>query len=238
MIVQQTHYLLTNGKVLKDLIDNKQSGDGIPLGSIINYDGTEIPNGYELYTDIDNIKVNDIEPTGEARQKVWIQNTNTNKKIYILDETDTYNEFITKSGDSLPVGTIVEYNGTEIPDGYAVYEDPSKYNILWEGDIDGTSSITLTEDVSNYKKVLICSYIISYPRVYSFYPSLQNQGQILIDFSNNSYQYHYGCHFSLTGTTFKIYSGWARVYDANGSIGGQFTGGNQVHITKVIGCEE
>lgn len=39
------------------------------------------------------------------------------------NDNGTVKEIVVKAGDTLPIGTIVEYEGTTIPDGYTVVED-------------------------------------------------------------------------------------------------------------------
>lgn len=51
------------------------------------------------------IIVSPTEPTGKNRKKVWMQNTDTDKKIYIKNSNDIYEEFIKKNKEG-----IVDYN--------------------------------------------------------------------------------------------------------------------------------
>ena len=69
--------------------------------------------------------VSSSEPQGKNRKKVWIQNTDTDKKIYVRNSNDVYEEFVNKVD-----------------------------NILWTNP-DPTSefagqTITLNDDLSNY----------------------------------------------------------------------------------------
>lgn len=65
----------------------------------------------------------------------------------------TQNEepFISGGGDSLPVGTIVEYDGEEIPDGYtSLSADMLLVYTLYENSSGTQSAITLNDSVANY----------------------------------------------------------------------------------------
>ncbi len=66
--------------------------------------------------------------------------------------TQTYKEVrIKPGGDTLPIGTIVEYNGTTVPEGWEEVESNTK--VLWTGNSKGGNIINL--DVSSYKRLKI-----------------------------------------------------------------------------------
>lgn len=53
-----------------------------------------------------------------------------------------------KAADSLPIGTIVEYEGAEIPKGYELIEDEV---ILYNNNEGTTTTVTLSDSAKNYK---------------------------------------------------------------------------------------
>ena len=64
--------------------------------------------------------VSSTEPIGANREKVWIQNTNTERKIYVKNDNDIYEEFINKEDTLEKYSTIEQKIGTWI-DGKPVY---------------------------------------------------------------------------------------------------------------------
>jgi hypothetical protein len=67
-------------------------------------------------------------------------------------ETGEFKELYAKAADTLPVGTVVDFDGTEIPAGWEKVD-----NILWENPNPTNENgfqpqtITLNQDISNYK---------------------------------------------------------------------------------------
>ena len=64
-------------------------------------------------------------------------------------------EIKVKSYDTLPVGTIVEYDGDTIPEGWEEVE-----NVLYENETGTTGNVPLNDNIKNYKKISI-EYAIS-----------------------------------------------------------------------------
>lgn len=54
-----------------------------------------------------------------------------------------------KAFDTLPIGSVVEYDGTEVPDGYEKVD-----NVLWENNNPtsnfGANTVTLNDNINNY----------------------------------------------------------------------------------------
>lgn len=55
-------------------------------------------------------------------------------------------------GDSMPIGSIIEFDGTEVPDGYEVVADEV---ILYSNEQGTTEEITLSDSVANYTYIEI-----------------------------------------------------------------------------------
>lgn len=112
----------------------------------------------------------------------------------------------------------------------------NKEKVLWTGDITSTNTTAILNDsANNYKRIVVIGYVDSNYRNRDFYTGEQTEGELSINYANSTWQYHYGCIFSILETILTITSGWAMVYSKDNNIGGSFTGGNQIHITKVIG---
>lgn len=74
-------------------------------------------------------------------------------------QTDTYScDYINSINvDELPVGTRIEYNGTEIPDGWEEVEVP-EVKPIWEklyGEINTQGVFTLANNVYSYDLIII-----------------------------------------------------------------------------------
>lgn len=105
------------------------------------------------------------------------------------------------------------------------------------GDIDGISRITLKDDVENYEKILIVGQKSDQYRTVVIYPKFQSQGHIEIDFSNDSISSSFGCNFTISGNILNVLHGWGATRNQNTTITGAYAGGNEVHITKVVGIK-
>lgn len=118
---------------------------------------------------------------------------------------------------------------------------------LFTGNIEqvGAEGI-LSDSVSNYEKLVISCYHgssasnVDTQGIIEFYPDLQAKGNANLDWSypNVGYQYHYGCNFTIQNSKITITGGWAMVYDGSGNVAGHFEGGNEVHITKILGYKK
>jgi hypothetical protein len=65
-------------------------------------------------------------------------------------------------GDSMPIGSIIEFDGTEIPDGYEVVADEV---ILYNNEQGTTAEITLSDSVANYTYIeIFCD--VGYTKVF------------------------------------------------------------------------
>lgn len=61
--------------------------------------------------------VSPTEPTGKNRKKVWMQNTDEDKKIYIKNSNDVYEEFIKKDEvEEVEITSLI--NGATLNNGW------------------------------------------------------------------------------------------------------------------------
>ena len=93
--------------------------DNLESSSI--YDALSANQGRILKQEICNsgIVESAIEPTGDARKKVWIQNTGVEQKIYIKNENNVYEEFY-KNEDTgwVDLSTYINSNVVSIREGF------------------------------------------------------------------------------------------------------------------------
>ena len=69
--------------------------------------------------------------------------------------TGEFKEISVKAGDTLPIGTVVEYEGTTIPDGYEEVEDDVK--VLLSNTIYSATGQYTINDISKYDFILVCA---------------------------------------------------------------------------------
>lgn len=62
--------------------------------------------------------------------------------------TGEFKELYTKAADTLPVGTVVDYDGTEVPAGW---EEVENGTVLYENSSGSNGNITLSETSANFK---------------------------------------------------------------------------------------
>lgn len=76
-------------EVVETEVDTKVRGYGVPVGSIMNYDGTTPPAGYEETTDVIG-DLNDLNTTDKTNLVNAINevNLNVNKNVYSTTETE------------------------------------------------------------------------------------------------------------------------------------------------------
>lgn len=115
--------------------------------AIDNIDLTDYYNKSEVDTKLDNIQA---LPTGGTTGQVLTKNSETDGDATWKDST---------GGDNLPIGTIVDYDGDTVPDGYEEADSMNINNgvVLWENP-DATVEFiaqTINLSSSNYDYVEI-----------------------------------------------------------------------------------
>ena len=72
-----------------------KTSDTLPVGTIVSFEGDEIPEGYEeVIGEEARVVISPTEPT--TGEEVWIDNVN--KKIYIKNDNDVYEEIYNEKG--------------------------------------------------------------------------------------------------------------------------------------------
>ena len=117
---------------------------------------------------------------------------------YNKSEVDELIENIPSSGggdgvDTLPIGSIVEYDGDTVPDGY---EEVDEEFVLYNNEEGSIDAITLNDDVSNYKYIeIFCD--AGYTKLY--HPN--GKGITLSTIVNADTIYYSGVRYTISGRT-------------------------------------
>ena len=93
--------------------------------------------------------VSTTEPTGKNRKKVWMQNTDEDKKIYIKNSNDVYEEFIKKEEDE----TIKsDFTNIKIPSSSSPFYIGNPVVMNRKGTIMVTANISFSNNGSGYRQ--------------------------------------------------------------------------------------
>lgn len=164
-------------------------------------------------------------PDIDEKNKLTADNVNEIKRVV--------NENGALSYDNLPVGSIIEYDGIEIPDGY---EEIENKKVLFDG--KENNSLILNDDVNNYSKLVIIfcannvynSIIVDNPngKTVSLFTSYMVDANTLKISSKN---------ITLSGTTISIGNcmEWNNTW-GNANITSSKS--NSIYITKIIGYKQ
>ena len=92
--------------------------------------------------------INDkIVPTGGKTGQVLAKKSNTDNDTEWVDQTGKRADY-----DSLPVGSVVDFDGDTIPEGYEEVTD----KVLWSGnELPAGKTYTLTDNIFNYRTVCV-----------------------------------------------------------------------------------
>lgn len=132
------------------------------LGSAVdltNYQTVEQANQDKQEIKDNLVVVSATEPTGEDREKVWIQNTDKEQKIYIKNDDDIYEEFINKndldnySMNETKIGTWI--------DGKPLYRKVVQVTIPTTQN-DGTTENTMSHVQNNVKMAFLAEGYFNY----------------------------------------------------------------------------
>jgi hypothetical protein len=146
-----------------------------------------------------------------------------------------FTDLVVKVGDTLPIGTEVDYDGQSVPAGWQEVDDKS--TILYNNSSGSSGSITLSDNASNYEKIEILygnsnqKYVASLsgtsPRWFLRFTAINDNNaggeytrEAQYNISDKSVTVAYYWNYVTNGST------WARQFDVTG---------NQVNIYKVIG---
>lgn len=141
------------------------------IASLPIEDGSVIYNtdNGKQFMDVGNQR---IQTGGIAREVIIGDETEATEDTKLLVDTsgttdtlkykdnNAFTELQIKALDSMPVGTIVEFNGqaSDIPVGWEQVNDPSKPTLLYSNETGTDIDFTLTDDISNYSFIEVFGY--------------------------------------------------------------------------------
>lgn len=139
------------------------------------------------------------------------------------------------SGDTLPIGAIVEFDGDTVPEGYEAVED--KVVTLYENSSGSNGTITLSETSANFKELEI--FFRNNDNVYNSVKVSSPNGKavhLAANTTTSGMSYHKEKTISITGTTIqtRYTNGYIEYSISSGGV--SYTGANNyIYIIKVIG---
>ena len=89
--------------------------DTLPVGTEVDYDGNDVPEGWEEILEDDKVIVSPTEPTGNNRKKIWVQHSKNLFNGNSLGTTTVANVTAT------PNGSKITFNGTTNSAGKSIY---------------------------------------------------------------------------------------------------------------------
>lgn len=140
-------------------------------------------------------------------------------------------------GDTLPIGAMVEYNGTIVPQGYEKVED--KVVTLYENADGTTSDVSLSKSITNYDYLDIVYGDSTRKMVQRIATNstIFNLSRQIIDNSKNVF--YRNTQYTLSSNSISVqYFNAYTIYSANNNISFETLTASGVTIYKVIGYKE
>ena len=140
-------------------------------------------------------------------------------------------------GDTLPIGAMVEYNGTTVPQGYEKVED--KVVTLYENADGTTGNVSLSKSITNYDYLDIVYGDNTRKMVQRIATNstIFNLSRQIVDNSKNVF--YRNTQYTLTSNSIGVqYFNAYTIYTANGNITFETLTSSGITIYKVIGYKE
>ena len=140
-------------------------------------------------------------------------------------------------GDTLPIGAMVEYNGTIVPQGYEKVED--KVVTLYENADGTTSDVSLSKSITNYDYLDIVYGDSTRKMVQRIATNstIFNLSRHIIDNSKNVF--YRNTQYTLSSNLISVqYFNAYTIYSANSNITFETLTSSGITIYKVIGYKE
>lgn len=212
------------------------SNEGILIYCDNNYRVTEVCQRYKLYDEAEkntNVSIN-VVPTNLSRATAFIatEDHQPATKKYVDDSIngETY-------GDTLPIGAMVEYNGTTVPQGYEKVED--KVVTLYENTDGTTGNVSLSKSITNYDYLDIVYGDNTRKMVQRIATNstIFNLSRQIVDNSKNVF--YRNTQYTLSSNSISVqYFNAYTIYAANNNIVFETLTASGVTIYKVIGYKE
>ena len=140
-------------------------------------------------------------------------------------------------GDTLPIGAMVEYNGTTVPQGYEKVED--KVVTLYENADGTTGNVSLSKSITNYDYLDIVYGDNTRKMVQRIATNstIFNLSRHIIDNSKNVF--YRNTQYTLSSNLISVqYFNAYTIYSANSNITFETLTSSGITIYKVIGYKE
>ena len=140
-------------------------------------------------------------------------------------------------GDTLPIGAMVEYNGTTVPQGYEKVED--KVVTLYENADGTTGNVSLSKSITNYDYLDIVYGDSTRKMVQRIATNstIFNLSRQIIDTDKNLF--FRNTQYTLASNSISVqYFNAYTIYSANSNITFETTTASGITIYKVIGYKE
>ena len=140
-------------------------------------------------------------------------------------------------GDTLPIGAMVEYSGTTVPQGYEKVED--KVVTLYENADGTTGDVSLSKSITNYDYLDIVYGDSTRKMVQRIATNstIFNLSRQIVDNSKNVF--YRNTQYTLTSNSIGVqYFNTYTIYAANGNITFETSTASGITIYKVIGYKE
>ena len=140
-------------------------------------------------------------------------------------------------GDTLPIGAIVEYNGTTVPQGYEKVED--KIVTLYENADGTTGNVSLSKSITNYDYLDIVYGDNTRKMVQRIATNstIFNLSRQIVDNSKNVF--YRNTQYTLTSNSISVqYYNAYTIYASNNNIVFETLSASGITIYKVIGYKE
>ena len=169
-------------------------------------------------------KVSLVEnPDIADENKVTAQDMNEIKKVVNENQSLTY--------DSLPVGSVIDFDGEEIPVGYEEVSPDTK--ILYSNN-EGTNQSIQIPNINDYDYIDVLTSCNGYNNTFRIYKENYEKNNELLTFHISGGVFIIYCNiWKFTGTTFSRVDG-KYVYILPNSIR-EIADSDHIKITKIIG---
>lgn len=140
-------------------------------------------------------------------------------------------------GDTLPIGAMVEYNGTIVPQGYEKVED--KVVTLYENADGTTSDVSLSKSITNYDYLDIVYGDNTRKMVQRIATNstIFNLSRQIVDNSKNVFYRNTQYTLASNSISVQYYNAYT-IYAANNNIVFETLSASGITIYKVIGYKE
>ena len=140
-------------------------------------------------------------------------------------------------GDTLPIGAMVEYNGTTVPQGYEKVED--KVVTLYENADGTTGNVSLSKSITNYDYLDIVYGDSTRKMVQRIATNstIFNLSRQIVDNSKNVFYRNTQYTLASNSISVQYYNAYT-IYAANNNIVFETLSASGVTIYKVIGYKE